>query len=153
MVNAMEPDDPVTGTSRGNLRSHFVRNAASESSERNSDATGSLDLKPDDAGPAAGGSGDRIVDRRAFLGTAACGLLAAPLAAEAQQPVRDALDRALAMQGTRKERQQAARHWQFAAAVRTCRKAGYRVVMRSHGRRAQARVPRVSELRDSKGRA
>ena len=32
----------------------------------------------------AGGSGDRVMDRRAFLGTIAGGLLAAPLAAEAQ---------------------------------------------------------------------
>src|SRR5260370_24778866 len=34
--------------------------------------------------PAAGGSGDRVMDRRAFIGTLAGSLLAAPLAAEAQ---------------------------------------------------------------------
>jgi len=34
--------------------------------------------------PAAGGSGDRVVNRRAFIGTVAGTLLAAPLAAEAQ---------------------------------------------------------------------
>ncbi len=33
---------------------------------------------------AAGGSGDRVMDRRIFLGTLASGLLAAPLGAEAQ---------------------------------------------------------------------
>src|SRR6266508_1136867 len=35
--------------------------------------------------PDADGSGDRVVDRRAFLGTVAGGLLAARLAAEAQE--------------------------------------------------------------------
>ena len=42
--------------------------------------------RPDDpaVAPAAGGSGDRVMDRRAFIGTLAGGLLAAPLAAEAQ---------------------------------------------------------------------
>src|SRR5216683_4805952 len=42
--------------------------------------------RPDDptVAPAAGGSGDRVMDRRTFLGTLAGGLLAAPLAAEAQ---------------------------------------------------------------------
>ena len=42
--------------------------------------------RPDDpaVAPAAGGSGDRVVERRAFIGTLAGGLLAAPLAAEAQ---------------------------------------------------------------------
>jgi putative ABC transport system substrate-binding protein len=33
---------------------------------------------------AAGGSGDRVMNRRAFIGTLAGGLLAAPLAADAQ---------------------------------------------------------------------
>src|SRR5512143_158343 len=43
--------------------------------------------RPDDpaVAPRAGGSGDRVMDRRAFLGTLTGGLLAAPLAAEAQQ--------------------------------------------------------------------
>ena|SRR6266545_7012635 len=43
--------------------------------------------RPDDPAiaPAAGGSGDRVMDRRAFIGTLAGGLLAAPLVAEAQQ--------------------------------------------------------------------
>ena len=47
--------------------------------------------RPDDpaVAPAAGGSGDRVMDRRAFLGVAG-GLLAAPLAAEAQQRGRSA---------------------------------------------------------------
>src|SRR5258706_15172442 len=36
--------------------------------------------------PAAGGSPDRVMDRRTFLGTLTGGLLAAPLAAEAQVP-------------------------------------------------------------------
>ena len=40
--------------------------------------------------PDAGGSGDRVVDRRAFIGTLAGGLLAAPLAAEAQQTAKGA---------------------------------------------------------------
>ena len=35
--------------------------------------------------PAAGGSGDRVVDRRAFIGTLTGSLLAAPLAVEGQQ--------------------------------------------------------------------
>src|SRR5437879_4271246 len=35
--------------------------------------------------PAAGGSGDRVMDRRAFIGTVTGGLLAAPRAAGAQQ--------------------------------------------------------------------
>jgi hypothetical protein len=34
--------------------------------------------------PAAGGSGDRVMDRRSFIGTLAGGLLAAPVAVEAQ---------------------------------------------------------------------
>src|SRR5258708_4099580 len=34
--------------------------------------------------PAAGGSGDRVMERRAFIGTLTGGLLAAPLVAEAQ---------------------------------------------------------------------
>ena len=38
--------------------------------------------------PGASGSGDRVMDRRAFIGTLTGSLLAAPLAAEAQQPVR-----------------------------------------------------------------
>ena len=37
--------------------------------------------------PAEGGSGDRVMDRRAFLGTLAGGFLAAPVAAEAQPAV------------------------------------------------------------------
>ena len=42
--------------------------------------------RPDDPAiaPAAGGSGDRVMDRRAFIAGIAVGLLAAPLAAEAQ---------------------------------------------------------------------
>src|SRR6185503_5563184 len=42
--------------------------------------------RPDDpaVAPAEGGSGDRVIDRRAFLGSLA-GLIAAPLAAETQQ--------------------------------------------------------------------
>src|SRR5262249_56583214 len=39
-------------------------------------------------GAGAGASGDRMVDRRAFLGTLAGGLLAAPFAAETQQAGR-----------------------------------------------------------------
>ena len=44
-------------------------------------------LGPDDpaVAPRAGGSGDRVMNRRAFLGTLAGGLLAAPPATEAQQ--------------------------------------------------------------------
>src|SRR5262245_34905027 len=44
--------------------------------------------RPDDPGVAlaAGGPGDRVMDRRAFLGTLAGSMLAAPLAAKAQQP-------------------------------------------------------------------
>src|SRR5260370_7531285 len=38
--------------------------------------------------PAASGSGDRVMDRRTFIGTLAGGLLAAPLAAEGQQPAK-----------------------------------------------------------------
>src|SRR5215831_7469676 len=47
---------------------------------------------PDHSAVAAGtgGSGDRIVQRRAFLCVVTGGLLAAPLAAEAQQPTRTA---------------------------------------------------------------
>jgi len=43
--------------------------------------------RPDDpaVAPAAGGPGDRVIDRRTFLGALAGGLLAAPLAAEGQQ--------------------------------------------------------------------
>src|SRR5260370_3824497 len=46
--------------------------------------------RPDDpaVAPAAGGSGDRVIDRRAFIGTLTGGLLAAPLAAMAQQPAK-----------------------------------------------------------------
>src|SRR5262249_39378891 len=44
--------------------------------------------RPDDSALAActGGSGDRVVQRRAFIGVLTSGLLAAPLAAEAQEP-------------------------------------------------------------------
>jgi putative ABC transport system substrate-binding protein len=47
------------------------------------------DAPPDDPpiGAAAGGSGHRVVDRRAFIASVAGGLLAAPLAAEAQRRV------------------------------------------------------------------
>src|SRR6266404_989553 len=43
--------------------------------------------RPDDpaVAPPAGRPGDRVVDRRAFIGMMAGGLLAAPVAAEAQQ--------------------------------------------------------------------
>src|SRR6185295_5778429 len=48
--------------------------------------------RPDDpaVGAGAGGSGDRVMDRRAFISTLAGGLLAAPLAAQAQPRPRTA---------------------------------------------------------------
>ena len=45
-----------------------------------------LGLTIPNVAPAAGGSGDRVMDRRVFISGAVAALLAAPLAAEAQQP-------------------------------------------------------------------
>jgi len=46
---------------------------------------GRYDARPHDpaVAPAAGGSGDRVVNRRVFIGTLTGGLVAVPLAAEA----------------------------------------------------------------------
>ena len=51
--------------------------------------------RPDDPiiAPAAGGSGDRVMDRRAFLGTLTGSLLAAPLSAETQEAAKTARQR------------------------------------------------------------
>ena len=60
--------------------------------------------RPDDpaVAPAAGGSGDRVMDRRTFLGALTGGLLAAPLAAEAQQAGKVYADRRILAHAARR---------------------------------------------------